>query len=53
VEENINFTGGFLGFSKPVIEGVIRRQVANDLLTLKDILETTASLRRKDTFLKE
>ena len=53
VEENINFTGGFLGFAEPVIKGIIRRQVANDLLTLKDLLETTAPLWRKDTFLKE
>ena len=44
VEENINFPGGFLGFAEPVIKGVIRRQVANDLQTLKDLLETSASI---------
>ena len=44
LEENINFPGGFLGFAEPVIKGVIRRQVANDLLTLKDLLETTTSI---------
>jgi uncharacterized membrane protein len=40
----IHFTGGFLGFAEPVIKGVIRRQIANDLLTLKDLLETTTSI---------
>jgi uncharacterized membrane protein len=44
VEENINFPGGFLGFAEPVVKGVIRRQLSYDLLTLKDILETTASI---------
>lgn len=44
VEENINFTGGFLGFAEPVVKGVISRQVANDLQTLKDLLETTTSI---------
>ena len=42
VEENINFPGGFLGFAEPVVKGVICRQVANDLQTLKDLLETSA-----------
>ena len=44
VEEFIHFTGGFLGFAETVITRVINRQIANDLLTLKDILESTASI---------
>ena len=44
VEEIIHFTGGFLGFAETVITRVINRQIANDLLTLKDILESTASI---------
>ena len=40
----IHFTGGFLGFSESVIIGVIRRQIANDLLTLKDLLENKTSI---------
>jgi hypothetical protein len=44
VKENIDFTGGFIGFSEAVIKGVIRRQVAHDLQTLKDILESTVSI---------
>jgi uncharacterized membrane protein len=44
LEETINFPGGLLGFAERVIKGVIRRQVVNDLQTLKDILETTTSL---------
>ena len=46
VEEIIHFTGGFLGFTETVITRVINRQVANDLLTLKDLLEATASICR-------
>ena len=44
VEETINFTGGFLGFAEPVITGAISRQLSSDLLTLKDILETTTTI---------
>jgi uncharacterized membrane protein len=44
VEETIDFTGGFLGFAEPVIKGAIRRQLSSDLLTLKDLLETTATI---------
>lgn len=44
VEETINFTGGFLGFAEPVIKATIRRQLSYDLLTLKDLLETTNSI---------
>jgi uncharacterized membrane protein len=46
VEEFIHFTGGFLGFAEPVITSFIRRQAAHDLLTLKDLLESTALLCR-------
>jgi uncharacterized membrane protein len=44
VEENIHFTGGFLGFAEPVVISVIHRQLAYDLLTLKDLLEFTTSI---------
>ena len=44
VEEFIHFTGGFLGFAETVVISVIRRQLAYDLLTLKDLLEATASI---------
>ncbi len=44
VEEFIHFTGGFLGFAETLITRVINRQVANDLQTLKDLLETTDSI---------
>jgi uncharacterized membrane protein len=44
VEEIIHFTGGFLGFTETVITRVINRQIANDLQTLKDLLEATNSL---------
>jgi uncharacterized membrane protein len=44
VEETINFTGGFLGFTEPVVTGAIRRQLSSDLLALKDLLETTTSV---------
>lgn len=45
LEEIIHFTGGFLGFAEIVITRVINRQIANDLQTLKDLLENTASIR--------
>ena len=41
----IHFTGGFLGFTETVVTRAIRRQLAHDLLTLKDLLEATASIR--------
>ncbi len=44
VEEVIHFTGGFLGFAEPVITRLVSRQLAHDLLTLKDILENTATI---------
>ena len=45
LEEIIYFLGGFLGFAEPVVISVIRRQIAHDLLTLKDLLEAAASIR--------
>jgi hypothetical protein len=45
LEEIIYFLGGFLGFAEPVVISLIRRQIAHDLLTLKDILESAASIR--------
>jgi hypothetical protein len=45
LEEIIYFLGGFLGFTEPVVTSVIRRQIAHDLLTLKDLLEAAASIR--------
>jgi uncharacterized membrane protein len=45
LEEIIKFTGGFLGFAESVIKNVIQRQINYDLLTLKDLLETTTSIR--------
>jgi uncharacterized membrane protein len=44
VEEIIHFTGGFLGFAETVITSIIRRQLEHDLLILKDLLETTATI---------
>jgi uncharacterized membrane protein len=44
VEEIIHFTGGFLGFAEPVVTSIIRRQVAYDLQTLKELLETADSI---------
>ncbi len=46
VEEIIHSTGGFLGFAETVITSVVRRQLAYDLLTLKDLLESTTSICR-------
>ena len=44
LEEIIHFTGGFLGFTETVVTSIIRRQVAYDLLTLKDLLEAASSI---------
>jgi uncharacterized membrane protein len=44
MEQIIHFTGGFLGFTEKVVKSTIRRQLAYDLLTLKDLLEATASI---------
>jgi uncharacterized membrane protein len=33
--------GGFLGLTEPVVTGAANRQVENDLLTLKDLLEAS------------
>jgi uncharacterized membrane protein len=43
LEEIIYFLGGVLGFAEPVVTSIIRRQLAHDLLTLKDLLEAAAS----------
>ena len=45
LEEIIYFLGGFLGLTEPVVISVTRRQIAHDLLTLKDLLEAEASIR--------
>ena len=44
VEITMHFTGGYLGFDETVVTGLISRQIANDLQTLKDLLEITASI---------
>jgi uncharacterized membrane protein len=44
MEQIIQFTGGFLGFTEKVVKSTIRRQLAHDLLTLKDLLEANASI---------
>ena len=46
LEEIIYFLGGLLGLAEPVVTSIIRRQVAHDLLTLKDLLESTTSICR-------
>jgi hypothetical protein len=46
VDETINFTGGHLGIDEQMITRAIRRQVEEDLQTLKDFLEGTASIYR-------
>lgn len=43
VEESIQFISGSLGFTESVITNVINRQLAIDLLTLKDLLEAKDS----------
>jgi len=43
-EAAIHFTGGILGLAEPVVASAIRRQLEYDLLTLKDMLETRASI---------
>ena len=35
----IDFTGGYLGFDETMITNLVSRQIANDLQTLKDLLE--------------
>ena len=44
VDETINFTGGLLGIDEQMIARAIRHQVEEDLQTLKDLLEGTASI---------
>ena len=43
MEVNIHFTGGYLEFDETMITNLISNQIANDLQTLKDLLEITAS----------
>ncbi len=42
----IHLTGGILDLTESVVTSVVRRQLEHDLLTLKDILEASASLCR-------
>jgi Polyketide cyclase / dehydrase and lipid transport len=44
VEESIQFVSGSLGFAESVIKNVINRQLAIDLLTLKDLMEVKDSI---------
>jgi len=37
----LHFVGGYLGFDETRIINLVSRQIANDLLTLKDLLEIT------------
>jgi uncharacterized membrane protein len=43
VEVIIHFTVGYLEFEETMITNLVSRQIANDLKTLKDLLEITAS----------
>lgn len=43
VEIMLHFVGGYLGFDETLVANAISRQIANDLQTLKDLLEITAS----------
>ena len=45
-EAVIHLTGGLLGLAEPVLTRVVRRQLEHELLTLKDILEASASTSR-------
>jgi uncharacterized membrane protein len=53
VEQTIHFTGGFLGLDEHEVKNAIRHQAVVDLRNLKDILETTASMSKKDQFNEE
>ena len=44
LEIMLHFVGGYLGFDETLVTGAISRQIANDLQTLKDLLEITASI---------
>jgi uncharacterized membrane protein len=43
MEIDILFTSGYLGYDETLITNAIRRQITNDLQTLKDLLEFTSS----------
>lgn len=43
LEAMINVSSGTLGLAEPVLARAIRRQLDHDLLTLKDLLEASAS----------
>jgi uncharacterized membrane protein len=43
VEIIIHYTGSYLGFEETQITNLVSHQIANDLQTLKDLLEITAS----------
>ena len=43
VEIDIRFTGGYLGHDETLVTNAISHQIANDLQTLKDLLEITSS----------
>lgn len=45
LEAVVHFAG-IVGLAEPVVTGVIRRQLEHDLLTLKDMLEASASTSR-------
>ncbi len=46
LETIIHLAGGILGLTETVIANVVRRQLAHDLLTLKDVLEASAAPSR-------
>ena len=46
LETVIHLTGGIFGLTESVVANVVRRQLAHDLLTLKDVLEASAAPSR-------
>ena len=52
-EAMIQLTGEILGLTEPTVTNVVRRQLEHDLLTLKDILEASASLKGGDALLDQ
>ena len=44
-EAMIHLTGGILGLAESVVTSAVRRQLEHDLLTLKDMLEASASTK--------
>lgn len=47
-ETIVHFTGGYLRFEETQIINLVSHQIANDLQTLKDLLEITASHRNNN-----